>query len=317
MSNDVKYQVFVSSTYTDLVEERKGILDILLIADCIPAGMENFVAQDDEQFKVIKRIIDLCDYYILILGKRYGSINPNTGISYTEMEYNYAVEKGIPVLAFIMDDSVEISPDLDQEDIIKKGKLAEFKKRAMKNRLASEWRDKADLIGKVSVAIMKAKYEMVRPGWHRGIDDEKVSLKSELEKLRKENKELRAHIQENITTEVDLHEKFYGYQISLHYTEKVFMVTSNTVIDHKIITTTLDELYKHISLQLTGKHSVEDFMNAVSSFKEGYYVKNQDALIVKNKYEQLKLIKTSIDARNNEFIELTDMGRNIMNELNA
>ena len=35
-----KYQVFISSTYSDLVEERKKVLDVLLMADCIPAGME-------------------------------------------------------------------------------------------------------------------------------------------------------------------------------------------------------------------------------------------------------------------------------------
>ena len=86
--DQIKYQVFISSTYTDLQEERKKVLDILLMADCIPAGMENFVATDDEQFNVIKRVIDMCDYYILIIGRRYGSINKNTGLSYTEMEYN-------------------------------------------------------------------------------------------------------------------------------------------------------------------------------------------------------------------------------------
>ena len=85
----IKYQVFISSTYSDLYKERKQVLDILLMADCIPAGMENFVATDDEQFNVIKKVIDLCDYYVLILGKRYGSVNEKTGISYTEMEYNY------------------------------------------------------------------------------------------------------------------------------------------------------------------------------------------------------------------------------------
>ena len=85
-----KYQVFISSTYTDLIEERKKVLDILLMADCIPAGMEAFVATDAEQFEVIKKVIDLCDYYVLILGRRYGSINADTGISYTEMEYEYA-----------------------------------------------------------------------------------------------------------------------------------------------------------------------------------------------------------------------------------
>ncbi len=94
--NNKKYQVFISSTYIDLIDERRKILDILLMADCIPAGMESFVATDNEQFEVIKKIIDLCDYYVLIIGKRYGTINPITEISYTEMEYNYAIDKGIP-----------------------------------------------------------------------------------------------------------------------------------------------------------------------------------------------------------------------------
>ena len=39
-----KYQVFISSTYTDLIEERNKVQEILLMADCIPAGMEAFVA---------------------------------------------------------------------------------------------------------------------------------------------------------------------------------------------------------------------------------------------------------------------------------
>ena len=101
--DNIKYQVFISSTYSDLAKERKQVLDILLMADCIPAGMENFVATDDEQFNVIKKVIDFCDYYILILGRRYGSVNEKTGISYTEMEYNYAIDKGIPVLVFALD----------------------------------------------------------------------------------------------------------------------------------------------------------------------------------------------------------------------
>ena len=65
---DKKYQVYISSTYTDLIEERKKILEVLLMADCIPAGMEAFVATDNEQFEVIKKVIDLCDYYVLIIG---------------------------------------------------------------------------------------------------------------------------------------------------------------------------------------------------------------------------------------------------------
>jgi len=53
--SDKKYQVFISSTYSDLIDERRKVLDILLMADCIPAGMEAFVATDIEQFEVIKK----------------------------------------------------------------------------------------------------------------------------------------------------------------------------------------------------------------------------------------------------------------------
>ena len=87
ISNFKKYQIFISSTYTDLIDERKLIIDALLKMDFIPAGMEMFVASDTEQFKVITKVIDLCDYYLLIIGKRYGSINEETQISYTELVY--------------------------------------------------------------------------------------------------------------------------------------------------------------------------------------------------------------------------------------
>lgn len=76
------------------------------MANCIPAGMEVFVATNEEQFKVIKQVINLCDYFVLIIGARYGSLNETTGLSYTKMEYDYAVSKNIPVLVFSLDDSI-------------------------------------------------------------------------------------------------------------------------------------------------------------------------------------------------------------------
>ena len=228
-----KYQVFISSTYSDLLKERRRVLDILLMADCIPAGMENFVATDDEQFSVIKKVIDLCDYYILILGKRYGSVNEATGISYTEMEYNYAIDKGIPVLVFVLDDSVEVDDDKIEKDDIKKGKLAEFKSRAMRNRLASVWKDQSDLMGKVAIAIMQAKNEIKRPGWHRGNDEEKERMLKQIKFLQAENEDLRKQISSFgvVKKDIDFEEAFLGKEIVLHFTEKVFVFTSNTVID--------------------------------------------------------------------------------------
>ena len=315
--DSVKYQVFISSTYSDLIDERRQVLEVLLMADCIPAGMENFVATDDEQFGVIKKVIDLCYYYILILGRRYGSLNENSGISYTEMEYNYAIDKGIPVLVFVLDDSVEITKDKEEQDDIKRGKLAEFKSKAMRNRLASVWKDKSDLLGKVAISIMRAKNEIKRPGWHRGEDEEKKQLMEEIKGLKKVNEELSKGTSSYNNRAIDFDEAFYGKKITLHYTEEVFVFTSNTKIDKKTIDTTLDEVYKFISLRITGIKKLIDFESAVSAFEDGYYVNSQDALILRNKYELLGLISSFMGKDNVEMIEMTALGREIMNNLNS
>ena len=155
ISNFKKYQIFISSTYTDLIDERKLIIDALLKMDFIPAGMEMFVASDTEQFKVITKVIDLCDYYLLIIGKRYGSINEETQISYTEMEYNYALSKGIPILVFTLNDNVPVSSDKEENDPIKIAKLKSFRERAMKNRMATIWSNQTELALNIPIALTK------------------------------------------------------------------------------------------------------------------------------------------------------------------
>lgn len=104
---DKRYQVFISSTYADLREERQRVIQALMEMDCIPSGMELFPAADEEQWEFIKRVIDDCDYYLLIIGGRYGSTTPE-GISYTEKEYDYAIEKGIRVVALLHANPEEI-----------------------------------------------------------------------------------------------------------------------------------------------------------------------------------------------------------------
>ena len=93
---DKKYQIFISSTYEDLISEREKIRDVILSMYQFPIGMEMFSAADEEQWEIIKETIDSSDYYVLIIGKRYGSVidsGSDQGISYTEKEYRYA--KGI------------------------------------------------------------------------------------------------------------------------------------------------------------------------------------------------------------------------------
>jgi hypothetical protein len=105
MSADQKrYEVFLSSTYGDLREARQRVTMTLLECDAFPTGMEIFPATDDDAWTLICRVIDECDYYLLVIAGKYGSVNPRTGLSYTEMEYDYAVAARKPVMAFLHGD---------------------------------------------------------------------------------------------------------------------------------------------------------------------------------------------------------------------
>lgn len=97
-----KYQVFISSTYTDLKQERMAVTQCLLDNDCIPVGMEQFPASGMSQMDYIKKMLDDCDYYILILAGRYGTVDKD-GIGFTEKEFDYACEKNIPIMSFVVE----------------------------------------------------------------------------------------------------------------------------------------------------------------------------------------------------------------------
>ena len=93
-----KLQVFISSTYKDLQDERQAAVEAVLSTNNIPAGMELFKAGNNSQWETIKRWINDSDVYMLILGGRYGSIEPTSKKSYTHLEYEYAISQNIPVL---------------------------------------------------------------------------------------------------------------------------------------------------------------------------------------------------------------------------
>lgn len=66
--------MFLSSTFADLEDERKEVMSALQRAGYFVAGMELFPSDDDESWEVIKRVIDQSDYYVLVVGGKYGSI---------------------------------------------------------------------------------------------------------------------------------------------------------------------------------------------------------------------------------------------------
>jgi hypothetical protein len=152
-----RFQVFISSTYTDLQEERRKVMQTIMEMDCIPAGMELFPAVDEEQFNFITKIIDDCDYYIIIIGGRYGNLT-DEGISYTEKEYDYAVAKGIKVLAFLHRRTRSIPVDKSEALPEAQAKLSAFREKVSSGRLVTycrpmKWQGKlASIFGGTDVA---------------------------------------------------------------------------------------------------------------------------------------------------------------------
>lgn len=172
-----KYQFFISSTYEDLKEERQAAIQAVLTLNQFPVGMEMFSAADEEQWGIITEAIDSSDYYILIIGNSYGTIiddGSDKGISYTEKEYNYAAEKKIPVLAFLIDKSLEQFSSAimkDEKEKAKLEKLVLFKDKVKdSHHTVKFWHSADNLEAEISQSISKAIARGKRPGWIRTTD---------------------------------------------------------------------------------------------------------------------------------------------------
>lgn len=193
---DKRYQVFISSTYSDLKEERGKVMQTVMSLDCIPAGMEYFSAIDVEQLEFIKRVIDDCDYYILIIGGKYGSMTDD-GISYTEQEYNYAVSKGIRVLAFLHENINQLTSDKIELDPSKRAKLEAFRDKVKTNRLVMFWSNADDLNGKVALSLNRTIKTYPAVGWVRANIQSNIETLQEINELRKELDVLRKYKAQN------------------------------------------------------------------------------------------------------------------------
>ena len=185
MADEKKYQVFISSTFIDLQEERRALQDLLLSKKYVPVGMETFLGSHKALPQYLKDLIDACDYYVVIVAGRYGSKN-SAGVSWTELEYDYAASTDIPILAFFK------SSDQDYTDEIKN-----FMNKISMGCTPTYWKDKGELAGKVFRQLTET--ETPRPGWARAdtfpqrsgsLQKERDDLQAQLNALQSQYKAL-------------------------------------------------------------------------------------------------------------------------------
>ena len=231
-----KYQVFVSSTYVDLQDERKAILKQLLELDCIPAGMELFPSTDEDQWTFIQQVIDESDYYIVIIGAKYGSVAED-GLSYTEKEFDYAVSKGIPVLGFVHGKPESIPQVKCEMDPDRRKKLEAFISKIEK-RLRKDWISTEDLCSKVVTSLSREMKTHPRPGYIRGdkaSNPEKLlELNEKISELEKTIEKLRSSKPEgidNLEQEDDVFEMRYKIELFSTDIEEKISLSWNKLLE--------------------------------------------------------------------------------------
>jgi acylphosphatase len=192
-----RLQVFVSSTYTDLIAERQAAVEAILTAGHFPAGMELFAAGDESQLEVIKQWIDESDVYLLILGGRYGSNDPKSGKSYTQLEYEYAVSKDKPLFACVINDAaLEEKVKAHGSSVIEKvepQKLNAFRE-LVKTKIVKFWDDHKDIKIAVSETLAQIARREDLKGWIRNEADVSQMI-LELTRLSQENAALRDQLE--------------------------------------------------------------------------------------------------------------------------
>jgi hypothetical protein len=256
MISQVRYQIFVSSTYEDLREERQQATQAILEAGCFPSGMELFPASDDTQWELIKRVIEESDYYVVIVAGRYGSLGPE-GRSYTEMEYDYAVEKGIPVLGFVRENIGDVPSNHVEKSEKSRKKLEAFCQKVM-CRTCRKYSTAAELGMAVMKSLMTEARVRPRTGWVRADQarseadvQREHKLVEELERTKERIEELEREIRDRVTLTDEVPQDLLAqgddiYEITITYLDK----TKKPVTEE--VKFTWDEVFKVIGPPMYG-----------------------------------------------------------------
>ena len=306
-----RYQIFISSTFVDLQEERKAIIEAIIELNCFPIGMEMFPATDTEQFEYIKSVIDECDYYIVVISGKYGSLSEE-GISYTEKEFEYAISKGVPVLAFLYKDLDKLPAAKIENDFRKKKKLENFRNKISESRMVRYWENEYELKYVIHASMSREMKVNPRIGWVKAdeLDRMKAIIKKEtIEEL--QEKEI------NENTDID--------EILSNIKKKINLPVEYPEGKYSNITISISEFMIFAGTALMSRCSNKEFINLVNSFVEhichGDNVWEQSSAIMPGGLSMLKMKMFAYDIikieniGSMEYYIYSNIGKQVLKEI--
>lgn len=189
-----RYQIFVSSTYEDLKEARSKVITAILSMGHIPCGMEYFPASDEDAWHCIERLIPQCDYYVLLLAGKYGSVPEGESKSFTQKEYEHAVASDVPVLSLLHANPDNLPKKLCESNPEDQKRLDRFRTLA-KKRLCRFWKTSDQIPGELLASLSHQIDRIPRTGWVRADSVSSEEAKNEIitlgKKLEKTTQDLR------------------------------------------------------------------------------------------------------------------------------
>lgn len=346
---DKRYQVFISSTFEDLKAERQNVLKAILELDNMPAGMELFPATDSEAWDLIKEVIDASDYYTLIVGGRYGSMD-STGISFTEKEYDYAISKEKPVIALLHKKPDNLPRGKTETDPKAWKKLKEFRSKVEKSHTCVYWDNPDELKAQLIVGLTKTIKQKPSTGWIRADKATSEETLKEILDLRKQVQNLESQIQSEDFGIPEGSDKLKQgedlYKIKSSFTGRTEYVNDLGYPDYADqdysgeMTVTWNQIWGAISPTLISEASSREIKNSLNKFLEktgkkiwenkgnlkGYQLYNfrfedemYDTVFVQ--FRALGLMKESVKTRSvkdtKTYWTLTKYGDNLMMKFRA
>ena len=157
MSEKRIYKIFISSTYEDLKEERQRAISTILKLGHIPVSMEFFSSEKGDKWGLMRKRIEECDIYTLMIGSRYGSVD-KFGIGYVEKEYSYAKELQMPICVQML--------ELDETKADDTHRLKKFREVITDDQLISPSKDSTEMLTNLSINIANQSLKMpIFSGW--------------------------------------------------------------------------------------------------------------------------------------------------------
>jgi len=130
----------------------------------IPVGMEVFASTGRSSVETIQAFLDQCDYQVTIVGARYGTIIDEMNISFTEMEYEYALAQGIPQLSFLQ--TFKGAPFFGNESSRHRKLLDKFRARVqLDNKIVQSWQIVSELQYHLATSLPRLMETFPRNGW--------------------------------------------------------------------------------------------------------------------------------------------------------